>query len=58
MRHYEFDKAGAWSDKDLEPLRKQVSEGSGWSRILNVKEKNESTEVFVLIPGRQAQRAA
>jgi Domain of unknown function (DUF4252) len=51
VRNYEFDKAGAYSDKDLEPLRKQVSEASGWSRILNVKEKDESTEVFVLSQG-------
>jgi len=51
VRHYEFEKAGSYSDKDLEPLRKQVSEGSGWSRILNVKEKNESAEVFVLNQG-------
>lgn len=51
VRNYEFDKAGAYSDKDLEPLRKQVSEGSGWSRVVNVKEKNESTEVFVQSQG-------
>ena len=47
LRNYEFDKAGAYTDADLEPLRKQVSEGSGWSRIVNVKEKDESAEVFV-----------
>ena len=47
LRNYEFDKAGAYSDKDLEPLRKQVSEAAGWSRIVNVKGKDESTEVFV-----------
>ena len=51
VRHYEFEKAGVWSDKDLEPLRKQVSEGAGWSRMLNVKEKEESAEVFVLTQG-------
>jgi hypothetical protein len=51
VRNYEFEKAGAYSDKDLEPLRKQVGESSGWSRILNVKEKDESTEVFVLSQG-------
>ena len=51
VRHYEFEKAGAYTDKDLEPLRKQVSEGSGWSRILNVKEKDETTEVFLLNQG-------
>jgi hypothetical protein len=48
VRHYEFDKAGSYSDQDLAPLRKQISESAGWSRILNVKEKDESTEVFVL----------
>ncbi len=51
VRHYEFEKAGSWSDKDLEPLRKQVSEASGWSRVLNVKEDGENTEVFVLSQG-------
>ncbi|MEO8592468.1 MAG: DUF4252 domain-containing protein [Candidatus Solibacter sp.] len=51
VRHYEFDKAGAWSDKDLEGVRKQVSTGAGWSRIASVKEKNESVEVYVLSQG-------
>ena len=51
VRNYEFDKAGAYSDKDLEPLRKQVSEGSGWLRIVNVREKNDTTEVFVQSQG-------
>jgi hypothetical protein len=51
LRNYEFGKAGDYTDKDLEPLRKQVSEGAGWSRILNVKEKNETTEVFVQSQG-------
>src|ERR1022692_3150205 len=51
VRNYEFEKAGSYSDTDLEPLRKQVSEGSGWSRIVNVKEKDESTEVFVQTQG-------
>jgi hypothetical protein len=51
LRNYEFPSAGAYSDKDLEPLRKQVSEGSGWSRIMNVKEKEDSVEVFVQLAG-------
>ena len=51
VRHYAFAKPGSYSDKDLEPLRKQVSEASGWSRVLNVKEKNGSAEVFVLSQG-------
>jgi Domain of unknown function (DUF4252) len=51
VRHYEFAKAGSYSDQDLEPLRRQVSEGSGWSRVVNVKEKDESAEVFVQSQG-------
>ena len=51
VRNYEFDKTGAYTDKDLEPLRKQVSEGSGWSRIVHVKEDGESTEVFMQSQG-------
>ena len=51
IRNYEFDQTGAYSDKDLEPLRKQVSEASGWSRVVNVKEKDENTEIFVSIQG-------
>ncbi len=51
VRHYEFDKPGAWSDKDLDAVRKQVDGVAGWSRIVNVKEKDESTEVYVLIQG-------
>ena len=46
----------AYSDKDLEPLRKQVSEASGWSRVVNVKEKDENTEIFRVDPGRQDQQ--
>jgi hypothetical protein len=53
VRNYEFDKAGAYSDQDLEPLRKQVSAGAGWLRIANVKEKAESAEVYVQIQGEK-----
>ncbi len=51
IRNYEFDQTGAYSEKDLEPLHKQVSEASGWSRVVNVKEKDENTEIFVSIQG-------
>ncbi len=46
VRNYEFSKPGGYSDQDLEPLRKQLGAGSGWSRIINVKEKQESTEIY------------
>lgn len=47
VRNYEFDNSGAFSDRDLEPLRKQVASGSGWTRVVNVKETNESTEIYM-----------
>jgi hypothetical protein len=47
IRNYEFAKAGEYSDRDLDPLRGQVGSGSGWSRIVNVKEEKESTEIYV-----------
>jgi hypothetical protein len=46
VRNYEFSKPGEYSDQDLEPLRKQLGAGSGWSRIINVKDKQESTEIY------------
>jgi hypothetical protein len=46
LRHYEFEKSGQYSDADLESVRKQVSNNS-WSRILNVKEEGESTEIYM-----------
>ncbi len=51
VRNYEFAKPGEYSDKDLEPLRKQLGAGSGWSRIIHVKEKQESTEIYTLGQG-------
>ncbi len=47
VRNYEFDKPGQYSDADLEKLRKQVSDGSGWSRILSTKEEHESNEIYM-----------
>ena len=47
VRNYEFATAGAYAQSDLAALRKQVSAGSGWSRIINVKEQDETTEVYL-----------
>jgi len=55
VRHYEFEKPGAYSDQELEPVRTQVGDGSGWSRIINIKEKNESTEIFLWSQGEQVR---
>jgi hypothetical protein len=51
VRNYEFDQAGAYSDTDLELLRKQVAGAAGWSRIINVKEDRESTEIYMFSQG-------
>ncbi|MBZ5676479.1 MAG: DUF4252 domain-containing protein [Acidobacteriia bacterium] len=45
VRHYEFDRTDQYSDADLDPIRKQLS---SWSRIINVKEDHESTEIYML----------
>jgi hypothetical protein len=45
VRHYEFATIGQYADSDLEAIRKQVST---WSRVINVKEEHESTEVYML----------
>jgi hypothetical protein len=47
VRHYEFAEAGKYTDDDLESIRKQTSSGSGWSRIVNVKDEKEHVEVLV-----------
>jgi hypothetical protein len=55
IRTYEFEKAGEYSDKDLDPLRKQVASSSGWSRIVFSKDQDETTEIHVLTQeGKQA----
>ena len=51
VRDYEFTKEGEYSDADLAPLRKQVAGVSGWSRVVNVKEDNETTEIYMYSDG-------
>jgi uncharacterized protein DUF4252 len=51
VRNYKFAMAGEYSDRDLEPLRQQTGSGSGWSRIINVKEKDGNTEIYVYNQG-------
>jgi hypothetical protein len=53
VRNYTFDKPGVYSDAELESLRRQVDGSSGWSRIVNIKEKNESTEIYLMSQGDQ-----
>jgi hypothetical protein len=52
VRAFEFDGDGGHSSTDLEPLRKQLT-APGWSNIVTVKEKRESTEVWLFNKGDQ-----
>ena len=51
VRNYEFAKAGEYANSDLDPLRKQVAGAAGWSRIVNVSEDNETTEIYLFTTG-------
>lgn len=52
VKSFEFDKQGAWSQSDLEPIRKQLA-APGWVRIASVTSKadGESTEIFLRTEG-------
>ena len=54
LHNYEFAKSGDYSDSDLASLRKQLTSSPGWSRVLNSKDKNENTEIYVLTEGDKA----
>jgi hypothetical protein len=45
VRHYEFPEKGAYSPADLEHLRKQVGPGSGWARLVSVKDETDDVEI-------------
>jgi hypothetical protein len=53
VRNYGFDKPDAYADSDLDKIRKQVGDDSGWMRIVRVKEKGQSTEIFLLSHGEE-----
>lgn len=46
VRSWEFDKAGMYNAADIEPFRAYVR-GQQWSRIVEVKEADESSEVYL-----------
>jgi hypothetical protein len=45
VRNYEFDKPGQVTPSDLDGVRSQLK-GPSWSRLVDVKEKDESTEIW------------
>jgi isocitrate/isopropylmalate dehydrogenase len=46
VRNFEFSKEGEYGDADLAPLRSQLAGARGWSRIVDVAEAGEHTEVY------------
>lgn len=47
VRDFEFGEKGDYSDKDLDPIRKQVAALPGCSKIIDSKEKDEHSEIFM-----------
>jgi len=56
VRTFEFEKPGAWTPADLDPVRKQLR-APGWSRVIEVKEQGESTEVYMYKAGQETALA-
>ena len=53
VRHYEFAQPAAYSDADLDAIRAQLKPEAGWSSMVNVKDKNESTQILTHKDGNQ-----
>lgn len=45
VKSFEFTEPSAYSESDIDVIRQQVS-GSGWSRVIGVRGKRESTEIY------------
>jgi hypothetical protein len=45
VKSFQFGVPDAYTDADIEIIRKQVS-GSGWSRVVGVRGKSELTEIY------------
>lgn len=52
VRSFEFDKEGEYKPSDIETVRAQLK-APGWSRIVDVKEKGEKTEIYLQKDGDQ-----
>jgi hypothetical protein len=46
VRVFEFGEDGQYTDADVAPVRSQLAGAKGWSKIVDVAEKNERTEVY------------
>ena len=47
VRNFEFGKAGEFQDSDLAPIRSQLAKLKGWGKIVDSKEKDEHSEVYM-----------
>ena len=50
VRSFEFSEAGAYTEADLNEIRAQLR-GVEWKQIVKVKEKTESSEIYVKYDG-------
>jgi uncharacterized protein DUF4252 len=48
VRNFEFASKGQYSDSDLNSVRSQMERMKGWAKIIDSKEPNEHSEVFML----------
>jgi hypothetical protein len=45
VKSFEFDGPDAYTESDIDTIRKQVS-GTGWSRVIGARGKRELTEIY------------
>lgn len=53
VRNFEFSKPGQYSEADVESVLKQVRANSAWTRLLNVRDKDERVEIYLMSKGDQ-----
>jgi hypothetical protein len=46
VRVFEFAEVGQYTDADLAPVRSQLAGSKGWSKIVDIAEKSERTEIY------------